>query len=364
MQRIFPLFAVIAVVGACRQTPEEPSAARRMGACAVGHQGARQATVGHRRARGERARRRPLADARLLQRRVHGRRGPHAREVLAGRPERLAVDGARRRQPLHERPAHGARRDRAPTSTPRPPASASRCSSRSSSRRRARPTRCSQHFPCDRVLLGLQAEGQPCRFSIECKDGLACVGYEIGVDGTCKKPPAAARGVHPPAVRVDPQRGRIRAASPRLCPGRLLRRDDVPAAHACRQGVRQERGVCRRAVVRRREVRTPGRRRSSLLRGDRLCVLALVRPRGRCQRGQVCSEAHRRAGLHGGRRVQGQVRLSEGHSGSPSHAGQVRVRLRLGLRDDSFRESERMDGDVRHGRGLPARGAANGADRE
>jgi hypothetical protein len=31
-----------------------------------------------------------------------------------------------------------------------------------------------QHFPCDRVLLGMQAEGQPCRFSIECKDGLAC----------------------------------------------------------------------------------------------------------------------------------------------------------------------------------------------
>jgi hypothetical protein len=45
------------------------------------------------------------------------------------------------------------------------------------------------HFPCDRVVLGLQAEGQPCRFSIECKDGLACVGYAIGGDGTCKKPP-------------------------------------------------------------------------------------------------------------------------------------------------------------------------------
>jgi hypothetical protein len=45
------------------------------------------------------------------------------------------------------------------------------------------------HFPCDRVLLGTQAEGQPCRFSIECKDGLACVGYQIGGDGTCRKPP-------------------------------------------------------------------------------------------------------------------------------------------------------------------------------
>jgi hypothetical protein len=47
------------------------------------------------------------------------------------------------------------------------------------------------HFPCDRVLLGMQAEGQPCRFSIECKDGLACVGYHIGGDGTCRKPPPA-----------------------------------------------------------------------------------------------------------------------------------------------------------------------------
>jgi hypothetical protein len=48
-----------------------------------------------------------------------------------------------------------------------------------------------QHAPCDRVLVGLQPEGQPCRFSIECKDGLACVGYKVGADGTCKKPPAA-----------------------------------------------------------------------------------------------------------------------------------------------------------------------------
>lgn len=48
-----------------------------------------------------------------------------------------------------------------------------------------------QHAPCDRVLFGLQPEGQPCRFSVECKDGLACVGYKVGVDGACKKPPAA-----------------------------------------------------------------------------------------------------------------------------------------------------------------------------
>src|SRR5262249_48353852 len=47
------------------------------------------------------------------------------------------------------------------------------------------------HYPCDKVVLGMQPEGQPCRFSIECKDGLACVGYRVGGDGTCKKPPKA-----------------------------------------------------------------------------------------------------------------------------------------------------------------------------
>jgi hypothetical protein len=45
------------------------------------------------------------------------------------------------------------------------------------------------HYPCDSVLLGQQTEGQACRFSVECKEGLACEGYAIGVDGVCKKPP-------------------------------------------------------------------------------------------------------------------------------------------------------------------------------
>jgi hypothetical protein len=50
------------------------------------------------------------------------------------------------------------------------------------------------HAPCDRVLVGQQPVEQPCRFSIECKEGLACVGYKVGVDGTCKKPPAVHEG--------------------------------------------------------------------------------------------------------------------------------------------------------------------------
>jgi hypothetical protein len=45
------------------------------------------------------------------------------------------------------------------------------------------------HYPCDRVLLGTQPEGQACRFSVECGEGLACVGYGNGTDGACKKPP-------------------------------------------------------------------------------------------------------------------------------------------------------------------------------
>jgi hypothetical protein len=45
------------------------------------------------------------------------------------------------------------------------------------------------HYPCDRVLVGNQGVGEPCRFSVECKEGLACVGYAMGVDGTCKKAP-------------------------------------------------------------------------------------------------------------------------------------------------------------------------------
>ena len=40
------------------------------------------------------------------------------------------------------------------------------------------------------VVRGTQQAGQPCRFSVECKNGLACVGYRPGVDGTCKKPAA------------------------------------------------------------------------------------------------------------------------------------------------------------------------------
>lgn len=54
-----------------------------------------------------------------------------------------------------------------------------------------------QHPPCDRLLVGLQPEGQACRFSIECKEGLSCVGYQVGIDGVCKKPPAVGQACTP-----------------------------------------------------------------------------------------------------------------------------------------------------------------------
>jgi hypothetical protein len=41
--------------------------------------------------------------------------------------------------------------------------------------------------PCDRVVLGTRGEGEACRWPPECKDGLACDGYKVGTDGTCKK---------------------------------------------------------------------------------------------------------------------------------------------------------------------------------
>jgi len=94
-----------------------------------------------------------------------------------------------------------------------------------------------QHVPCDRVLTGLQSEGQACRFSVECKDGLACVGYKIGVDGTCKKPPAATE-----ACTLQPYGSLVNVAASALhhpacaagafCDGTTCR-PRVPASKPC-----------------------------------------------------------------------------------------------------------------------------------
>ncbi len=49
-----------------------------------------------------------------------------------------------------------------------------------------------EHFPCDRVLLGTHDKGEPCVFSVECRDGLACVAGAPGANGAngaCATPP-------------------------------------------------------------------------------------------------------------------------------------------------------------------------------
>jgi hypothetical protein len=42
--------------------------------------------------------------------------------------------------------------------------------------------------PCDKLAIGTRGEGESCLFPPECKDGLACDGYKVGVEGKCKKP--------------------------------------------------------------------------------------------------------------------------------------------------------------------------------
>jgi hypothetical protein len=43
---------------------------------------------------------------------------------------------------------------------------------------------------CKAAVVGLEAETKPCRRDYECSDGLTCVGWSIGSDGTCQHPPA------------------------------------------------------------------------------------------------------------------------------------------------------------------------------
>jgi hypothetical protein len=44
---------------------------------------------------------------------------------------------------------------------------------------------------CSGVVTGLQAAGAPCAVDFECADGLTCVGWAQGADGTCTMPGAA-----------------------------------------------------------------------------------------------------------------------------------------------------------------------------
>lgn len=96
------------------------------------------------------------------------------------------------------------------------------------------------HAPCDRVLAGKQGEGDKCLFSVECKDGLACVGYRIGQGGVCKKPPAAKEACTPQrfGTILNEQAGELRhpaCAKGAWCDGKTCQRR-IPAGQACTAG--------------------------------------------------------------------------------------------------------------------------------
>jgi hypothetical protein len=60
--------------------------------------------------------------------------------------------------------------------------------------------------PCNGVVTGLQAQGQPCAQDYECQNGLTCVGWTTSADGTCQQPPArgaACGGGQSTGITVD-----------------------------------------------------------------------------------------------------------------------------------------------------------------
>jgi hypothetical protein len=189
MRRVFPVLAVLAVVGACRQTPDEPSAPDAWGPAPSGvralakQPSASAAPVASAPDAGPSPTRDFCNDAFTAD-------ADRMREKCSPADMNVSQSMARAAANLCTSDLHTAlARSRAVFDAE----AAGKCVEMLKQKQLTQSTETDtlfQHFPCDRVLLGLEVEGQPCRFSIECKDGLACVGYEIGVDGTCKKPPA------------------------------------------------------------------------------------------------------------------------------------------------------------------------------
>jgi hypothetical protein len=110
--------------------------------------------------------------------------------------------------------------------------------------------------PCDRVLVGTQAEGGACRFSVECADGLACVGYRPGVDGACKRPPrtgeacsvqAFATFLNAPAAALHhPPCARGAWCDGAVCQARAAAGKGCKANDGCAEGLACTRGKCGR----------------------------------------------------------------------------------------------------------------------
>jgi hypothetical protein len=113
------------------------------------------------------------------------------------------------------------------------------------------------HYPCDVVLQGSQPEGKPCRFSVECKEGLACEGYAIGVDGVCKKPPKVGEaciiqrfGNIYPVPAIDPHHPACAAgawcdtSSAAKCQPRVAAGKACATSAACVSGLSCVQGKC------------------------------------------------------------------------------------------------------------------------
>jgi hypothetical protein len=110
------------------------------------------------------------------------------------------------------------------------------------------------HPPCDRVLAGIQPEGGACRFSVECADGLACVGYRPGADGACKKPPRAGEPCSfqvyatilnaPAAALHHPPCARGAWCDGAVCQRRAAAGTSCKANDVCAEGLACVRGKC------------------------------------------------------------------------------------------------------------------------
>ncbi len=112
------------------------------------------------------------------------------------------------------------------------------------------------HAPCDLVLAGRQGPGEGCLYPVECKEGLTCVGYRVGVEGTCKATAKtkeacspqvfgatfnaeAASLHHPPCRPADWCDGKV--CSPRIAAGK-----SCTAAESCALGLSCVMGRCAR----------------------------------------------------------------------------------------------------------------------
>ena len=112
------------------------------------------------------------------------------------------------------------------------------------------------HAPCDEVLTGRQGVGQACLLPVECKEGLTCVGYRVGIEGTCKATAKTKEACspqvfgatfnleatslhHPPCRPADWCDGTV--CSPRIAAGKAC-----TAAESCAAGLSCVMGKCAR----------------------------------------------------------------------------------------------------------------------